>query len=62
MYAVMGKGPWRTIRFVPAGAPIPEDVDYVAVAPGIELDLASGGWERVPGMPGWPLYRRSGAA
>ena len=60
MYAVMGKGPWRTIRFVPAGAPIPEDVGYVAVAPGIDVDLG-GGWERVSGAPAWPLYRRGSA-
>jgi hypothetical protein len=61
MYAVMGKGPWRTIRFVPAGAPIPDDVDYVAVAPGIDVDLREG-WTRVPGTPAWPLYRRVGTA
>ena len=58
MYAVMGAGPWRTIRFVAPGARVPEDVEYVAVAPGIEETLPPADWERVPGMPAWPLYRR----
>jgi hypothetical protein len=58
MYAVMGSGPWRTIRFVRPGGEIPPDVEYVAVAPGIDERLPPDEWERVPGTPAWPLYRR----
>lgn len=61
MYAVMGQGPWRTIRFVPPGGPVPEDVDWVALAGGLEADLPPAEWELVPGMVAWPLYRRTGS-
>ena len=59
MYPVMGAGPWRTIRFVPAHTEIPADVEYVAVAPGIAERLPASTWARVPGTPAWPLYRRA---
>ena len=60
MYALMGQGPWRTIRFARPGAALPADAEFLAVAPGIDERPPTSAWKRVPGVVTWSLYRRVG--
>ncbi len=58
LYPLMGSGPWRTIRLVRPGGPIPPDARYLALEPDAETGSPGAGWRRVQGVTSWRLYER----
>ena len=53
----------RTVLFVPAGGPVPEDAEWLAVGPSRPTNagrLAAGGWRlQLASSGGWRIFRRT---
>jgi hypothetical protein len=58
LYPLMGPGPWRSIRLVRPGGPIPLASHYLAIDPATHVHPDPAVWRRVPGVTIWRLYER----